>query len=223
MKRSIFSLVAIAAVPAVLAAQNPPTRDTTRVDSTRADSVRADSAKQGTAPGRAVNPTNESGDTTRSALRDSLLRAGQGAVVERGGEVARTSRGARSSSRNFGLDRSQVMQLQEALNGIGCDVGTVDGVVGPRTRAAMTCARSQKGVTGGDNQALFQALNLDFGGTGAAGAADTTGTADSTRMRDSSTMRDSAEMRDSSAMRRDSTTTRPDSTRPDSTRGTPPL
>lgn len=260
MKRTILSLVAIAVVPAVLAAQNPPQqqgkRDTTRADSIlnrpvnqtnqtgdttgrgraaptgqqgQRDSLPADRAAQGTTPGRAVNQANEAGDTTPSALRDSLLRASQGAVVERGGEVTRS----RASSRSFGLERPQVMQLQEALNGIGCDVGAVDGIVGPRTRAGVACARTQKGISGDDNQALFQALNLDFGGTGAAGAADTTGAADSSMVRDSSLMRDST-TRDSSvtpdstvkpdsAMKRDTTMKRDSSTtRPDSTRPTPP-
>ena len=251
MKRTILSLVAIAVVPAVLAAQNPPQqqgkRDTTRADSIlnrpvnqtnqtgdttgrgraaptgqqgQRDSLPADRAAQGTTPGRTVNQANESGDTTPSALRDSLLRANQGAVVERGGEVTRS----RASSRSFGLERPQVMQLQEALNGIGCDVGAVDGIVGPRTRAGVACARTQKGISGDDNQALFQALNLDFGGTG---AADSSMVRDSSMMRDSTT-RDSSVTPDSavkpdSAMKRDTTMKRDSSTtRPDSTRPTPP-
>ncbi|RYE08421.1 MAG: hypothetical protein EOP22_13690 [Hyphomicrobiales bacterium] len=48
--------------------------------------------------------------------------------------------------------KAQVRQLQELLNGLGCDVGTPDGVVGKRTReAALTCR---------DIEGLPEALNV---------------------------------------------------------------
>ena len=220
MKWTVVAML-VAGVPAAAAAQQPT----------------ADSAKQGTAPGREVNQVNESGDTTRSALRDSLLRNGtntnapttqsgasttegmnsssaaarEGAATGQAGgaadmrqtlDSAQAMQGAESgrpvlranesgdttqsalrarllresvsegpsgaaaagssSGMSMNLSRAQTRQLQEALNGAGCDAGGVDGVVGPRTRAAITCAREKNNITGDDNQALFRALGLSF-------------------------------------------------------------
>ena len=82
------------------------------------------------------------------------------------GEVSR-SRMRRTSANNYGLDRDQLMQLQQAINDrTECDAGTADGVMGPRTRRALSCARRELQVTGNGMDALFTALNLDFGTAG---------------------------------------------------------
>ena len=60
----------------------------------------------------------------------------------------------------MGLTRDQVMQLQTALSGAGCDAGTADGIIGPKTRRAMACARQKNNVT--TNAELYRSLNLDF-------------------------------------------------------------
>ena len=112
-------------------------------------------AVQGTATGRPVLQQNESGDTTRSALRDSLVRAATGTATE-------TTRRTGAGGGRIRLSRSQVRQLQEALNSAGCDAGTADGVMGRRTRAAMACARQKHGVSENDDRALYQALGLSF-------------------------------------------------------------
>jgi hypothetical protein len=52
----------------------------------------------------------------------------------------------------------RVAQLQSALNDAGCDAGKPDGVVGPRTRRALACARQKNNVT--TNQELYQSLNF---------------------------------------------------------------
>lgn len=39
-------------------------------------------------------------------------------------------------------DRARIKTLQESLNGLGCDVGTPDGVIGKRTRAMAVSCRS---------------------------------------------------------------------------------
>jgi hypothetical protein len=180
MNRMTMAMVAMAAMPAILSAQQPQ-QDTTRipVDSGRTNMQQqadtADTNMQGTATGRRVNQMNESGDTTSSALRDSLLRANQ--QVGQQGEQGQTmgQRSGRNARGSLGLSRSQVVQLQQALSNAGCDAGTADGVVGAKTRQAMQCARQQLGVSGNDNQALFQALNLNFANQ--QGQADTSGAA----------------------------------------------
>jgi hypothetical protein len=138
-------------------------------------------------------------DTSRAA-RDSARQA-------RGrsqGTVTQTAEGRLASS-PLGLSSDQVRQLQQALNDAGCNAGTPDGIAGPKTRAAMRCARKQKGITGNDNAALYQALNLDFATTGASGSAGTTGS--DTVNRDTS-----SSMRTDTSMRRDTATTRPPTT-----------
>jgi hypothetical protein len=181
MKRMTMAMIAMAAMPAILTAQQPQ-QDTSRtqIDSARTNMQRqadtSGAAAQGTATGRRVNQMNESGDTTSSALRDSLLRANQQGQAAQEGQAAQQGqagqqdeqgqtmgqRSGRNARGSLGLSRDQVMQLQQALTSAGCDAGTADGVVGRKTRQAMQCARQQLGVSGNDNQALFQALNLDF-------------------------------------------------------------
>jgi peptidoglycan hydrolase-like protein with peptidoglycan-binding domain len=64
--------------------------------------------------------------------------------------------------RNFGLNRDQIMQLQTALRTANCNPGAIDGVMGPRTRSAMACARQQNNITGNNPNDLFRSLNLGF-------------------------------------------------------------
>lgn len=62
---------------------------------------------------------------------------------------------------NLGLDRRQVERLQQRLNEIGCDAGAVDGLIGPRTREAMDCARTRENIAGRDVQSLLRGLSLE--------------------------------------------------------------
>ena len=101
-------------------------------------------------------------DTTRQQVdsgRTNMQRQAQG--------TARAS-GRRGGRGNMGLSHDQVTQLQTALSGAGCDAGTADGILGPKTRRAMACARKKNNVT--TNAELYRSLNLDFG-TGGGGAA----------------------------------------------------
>lgn len=127
----------------------------------------ADSARsmQAAETGRPVIQTNEGGDTTRSALRDSLLRnstrtAGTAIAPSTDAGAAGAAGGMGGGAAN--LSRAQTRQLQTALNGAGCSVGRVDGRMGRRTREAMACARQKNNITGNDDQALFKALGLSF-------------------------------------------------------------
>lgn len=74
----------------------------------------------------------------------------------------RTATGEVESRRvdNRGLSRTTVERLQTRLRGRGCDPGPVDGLIGPRTRAAMECARQRENVPGDDIQELLRALDV---------------------------------------------------------------
>jgi len=159
MNRMTMAMVAMAAMPAILSAQQPQ-QDTTRIpiDSGRTNmQQQSDTATQGAQTGVQATQQGEQGQTMRQ----------------------RSGRNARGS---LGLSRSEVVQLQQALSNAGCDAGTADGVVGAKTRQAMQCARQQLGVSGNDNQALFQALNLDFAGQ--QGQSDTSGAASQSQSSD---------------------------------------
>jgi len=80
------------------------------------------------------------------------------------GRHQRTASGTigRASGRNYGLTRDQITQLQTALKQADCDPGPADGVLGPRTRQAMSCARQKNNITGNNPNDLFRSLNLNF-------------------------------------------------------------
>src|SRR3982750_2258299 len=113
MRRLGMAVVALASVPAVLAAQTDSSRmrDTTR--------------------GRAGRQQTSSG------------------------AIGQSSRGQR-------LSRDQVGQLQTALQQANCDPGTIDSVMGARTRRAMNCARQNNHITGNNANDLYRSLNLNF-------------------------------------------------------------
>jgi hypothetical protein len=91
----------------------------------------------------------------------------RGADSTRGRNRQQTSSGSlyRNSSRGQRLSRDQVGQLQSALQQANCDPGTIDSVMGARTRSAMNCARQQNNITGNDPNDLYRALNLNFTNT----------------------------------------------------------
>jgi peptidoglycan hydrolase-like protein with peptidoglycan-binding domain len=108
------------------------------------------------------------------------------------------------------LSNDQVTQLQTSLQQLGCDPGSIDGVMGSHTRSAMRCARQKNNITSSNPNALYQSLNLNF-------ANSDTGAVGGTRSRGN---RSSAGMRDSTGRHRvrSDSTRRPQATRPDSTR-----
>lgn len=55
-------------------------------------------------------------------------------------------------------EKAQVKRLQELLNGLGCDVGTPDGVVGKRTREAAVSCRDIGGLPDALNVTNVQAF-----------------------------------------------------------------
>jgi hypothetical protein len=174
MTRTTMTLVALM-VPGMLAAQQTQ-RDTNR---TRADTGRvnaqqnaqqADSAARhggvhDTAvvrTGRTVVPSPQ--DTTTHPQRVGFERDTAGAAQQ--GQQQGQTMGQRSG-RNVraGLTREQLVQLQQTLTAIGCDVGTADGRPSPKMREALSCAQQklaatkstttgQQGMTGQDTSGV---------------------------------------------------------------------
>ena len=135
---------------------------------------------------------------------------------------------------NRGLTQTQVERLQQRLNEIGCEAGPVDGLIGPRTREAISCARRQENITGTDIQSVMRGLGLEEGQQEPMTpprdtVRDTTPMRDTTMMmRDTSMMRDTM-MRDTTmrmrvpmdTMRRDSLRLQQDTMRRDTMPRTP--
>ena len=176
----MIALFAIAAMPAAALAQ-----DTT-----------SQGGQPRTAP-RSAADTNRAmkGQTPGATSEAKPDRMGTSRATGMGGNQARTTQGRRSSgSLGMTLSRENVMQLQTALSGVGCDAGTADGIVGPRTRRAITCARQKNNVS--TNDELYRSLNLDFG-TGGTTSPSGAMSSDSSRMQPPPTTGDSAQPRDS--------------------------
>ena len=188
MKRSTIAMLALAAaLPAVARAQDTTqTRDTTQARDTTQQTQQA---------------PRTPADTNRAMQAQT-----QGAVGELrpsttagGNRTTGTTRGRRSSGA-MNLTRDQVTQLQSALSGIGCDAGTADGVIGPKTRRAITCARQKNNVS--SNEELYRSLNLDFSGSG--GGASSSSSASDSALPSSNTQGVSADNPAASATRGDS-------------------
>ena len=96
-------------------------------------------------------------DTARMRGRNDTSRA-----PARTENVSRGSIGRSMGRANMGLTSDQVQQLQTALKQDDCDPGPVDGILGPRTRRAMACARRKNNVNGSNTNDLLRSLNLDF-------------------------------------------------------------
>jgi peptidoglycan hydrolase-like protein with peptidoglycan-binding domain len=139
-------------------------------------------------------------DTTRTQ-RDTVSRTQR----EARGEVERFS----ADRRNYGLSSEQAMELQRALSGAGCDAGSADGIVGPKTRRAVDCYRRQRKISGNDLEGVITALNLSF-------ARPDTTAAPAPAKRDTSVM--PPVIRQDTSMRRDTSTRRDTSARRDTTR-----
>jgi peptidoglycan hydrolase-like protein with peptidoglycan-binding domain len=127
-------------------------------------------------------------DTTRT--RDTTQQEARGEV-------------SRIRIDNRGLRRAQVERLQQRLNEMGCDAGPVDGLIGPRTRQAIACARQRENIPGNDIQELIRELGVDAQPLDSAAFPRPAMPRDTMRppVRDTSMMRDTTMMRD--PLRRD--------------------
>jgi len=185
----------------------------------------------------AQSDTTRRRDSTRAPQPQDSARRVQ---AEARGEIDLT-RAARFSAAlpNYGLSTDQATELQQALTRAGCDVGTIDGVVGQQTLRGIECFRAQQNPAMADLESVLTALSVSFArpATPVAPSAppprdttvlppvlrpDTMYRADVRARRDSALRRDSTLRRDSlsrdSTARRDTTTRRDTTARRDTTR-----
>src|SRR6058998_1605164 len=112
--------------------------------------------------------------TDSSRMRGDSSRGRSARQQSSSGSIGRNANGGQR------LTRDQVGQLQTALQQANCDPGTIDSVMGARTRKAMNCARQNNHITGNNSSDLYRALNLNFSNSdsasGSAGASTRGGT-----------------------------------------------
>jgi hypothetical protein len=165
MKGTMMTMVALAAVPAMLTAQQPQ-RDTSRTqaDTGRMNVQQTDSAvhhadvhdSAAVRTGRTVPASPQDTLTVPQRVgfdKDSAAaqgqQQGQQGVAGQQGQADQGQTMGQASGRNVraGLTSEQLMQLQQTLTAIGCDVGTADGRPGRKTREALTCAQRKLAAT----------------------------------------------------------------------------
>jgi hypothetical protein len=140
MRYPTIAMLALAAMPAIALAQ----------DSSNAGGQRQSAPRTPADTNRAMQAQTQ-GATSEAKPEVMGARRSQSA----------SSQGRRASgSRGTTLSRENIAQLQTALSNAGCDAGTADGIMGPRTRRALACARQKNNVS--SDQELYQSLNLDF-------------------------------------------------------------
>lgn len=162
----------------------------------------------------AVLPAMLAAQTDSSRMRGADSTRGRGAHRQTSsGAIGRTSR----------LSHDQVTQLQTALRQANCNPGSIDGVMGARTRSAMNCYRRNNNISGNNPSDVYRSLNLNFSNSDSLSGSDnqsrmTQGTNTSPNMhRNRGTNRGRTDSLGHRAMRTDSTrrpTTRRDTTRP---------
>jgi len=111
--------------------------------------------------GSAQSDTTRRRDTTRApAPQDTARRVQQ----QSRGEIDLSRAAVRFSpdQRNYGMSTDQAIEVQRALSGAGCDVGTIDGIVGQQTLRGIECFRSQQGIAGADLESVLTALKVSF-------------------------------------------------------------
>lgn len=114
----------------------------------------------------AAGQTKSQLDTTAGQAKSKLDTAA-GEVAGKAGAAAGAVKGAASSAairaKLTPLSKDQVTQLQTALTNDGCNAGTADGHVGRKTVTAVQCGLQKHNISGTDLDALYKALNLNFG------------------------------------------------------------
>lgn len=120
--------------------------------------LRADPDTTETAAAAATGPDTEG---ARAADR-AATTPGAAAGGTRGPTGAEAMGGTRAPTTRLDLSADQIRRLQAALNDAGCNAGAVDGVLGQRTRRAITCGLEKNNLGSDDVNGLYRALGLDF-------------------------------------------------------------
>ena len=113
------------------------------------------------ASGFAQTDTTRRRDTTRTPSPQDTARR----VREQSRGEIDLSRGAvrfGPDQPNYGMSTDQATELQKALVSVGCDVGTIDGLIGDRTLRGIECFRSQQNMVQTDLESVLTALKVSF-------------------------------------------------------------
>lgn len=120
-------------------------------------------AKMGAVGAKAGEAVKSGVAQAAGAVKSGAAKAAGAAQGAAAGAAAAAAAAVASTHKSFTtLTRDQKQQLQTALNGDGCNASAVDGIIGPRTRAAIACSTKKHTIAKGDVAALYQALNLRF-------------------------------------------------------------
>jgi hypothetical protein len=111
-------------------------------------------------------PEPEPEDELPAAVEKEARRAGLSVIVPEtlpGGEVGTEPE---PEPEPISLDRARIRDLQARLNILGHDAGPADGLMGPRTRAALRDFQRGTGlpVTGDLDRAVVEAIEAEVGG-----------------------------------------------------------
>lgn len=126
---------------------------------TSSQAVRSDSgAARKSAPAVAGKDKAVKTDTApRNQMATTTAAASSNGIT---GAEAMTGVRATPSSRPLSGD--QVKRLQVALNNVGCQAGTPDGVEGPGLQRAISCGLKKYKLPADDLTGLYSKLGLDF-------------------------------------------------------------
>lgn len=119
----------------------------------------------GNAATTAAGAVKSAADSTGAAI-SSKAGSAKSAVASKTSDIAASAKSAAVNStitiKTLAKSPEQVKTLQTALNGDGCSVGAVDGIVGAKTRHGIICSAKKHDVPATDLSKLAAALNITF-------------------------------------------------------------
>jgi len=119
--------------------------------------------------GTSSSTSSDTGTSTSGGMKSDTGKSASDTGMKSDVSKGRGTRGAR------GGDREQVRAVQQALKDKGHDPGTVDGVMGPKTRSALRDFQKKEGIkdTGRLDQETMSKLGVEAktssGGTSSTG------------------------------------------------------
>lgn len=135
--RSVLALAvagALLASPALAQTSGGTRPQTGSEQSKPGDATKPDAAKPGDASAPSASPSTSSGDATKSdAAKSDAMKSG-------------TMKSDAMKSGAAAGNREQVQSVQQALKDKGHDPGQIDGVMGPKTKAALKEFQKAEGL-----------------------------------------------------------------------------